>query len=61
MQFLSCSLETLAAQLKEEQFIHLKKMYPDTVERNLLTKKGVYCYDYMDSIEKFNESSVFLY
>ena len=58
MQFLSCSLEKLAAQLSSNQFVHLKTIYPSVDQQNLLTKKGVYCYDYMDSIDKFDETSL---
>ncbi len=56
MQFLSCSLEKLAAQLNDDQFVNLKKSYPNSTQRSLLTKKGVYCYDYMDSVDKFDET-----
>ena len=39
MQFLSCSLEKLSAQLTDEQFIHLKSSFPDSKQRRLLIKK----------------------
>ena len=55
MQFLSTSLDKLAKQLNENQFIHLNKLYPDPTHRRLLAKKGVYPYDYMNSMERFGE------
>ena len=48
MQLLSCGLDTLAEQLSNDQFIHLKVAYPEHWE--VLSKKGIYCYDYMNSI-----------
>ena len=33
-------------------------MYPNPTQRKLLTKKGVYPYDYMNSMEKFDETSL---
>ena len=45
MQFLSCSLEKLAAQLNDDQFTHLKADYP--TQWDLIIKKDIYCYDYM--------------
>ena len=58
MQFLSCSLEKLAAQLNDDQFINLKATYTDSNQRNLLAKKGVYCYDYVNTIDKFDKTSL---
>ena len=56
MQFLSCSLNKLAEQLSVDQFKHLKAAYP--LQWKLLSKKGIYCYDYMDSVERFDETSL---
>ena len=58
MQFLSGSLDKLSAQMKPEQFIQLRKCYPIETERNLLTKKGKYPYSYMDSMARFEETSL---
>ena len=58
MQFLSCKLEKLASQLNDSQFINLQKMYSNSIQRSLLTKKGIYCYDYMNSMERFDETSL---
>ena len=36
--------------------INLKAAYPEHWE--LLSKKGIYCYDYMNSMERFDETSL---
>ena len=51
MQFLSCGLNKL-----DDQFKHLKAAYP--LHWKLLSKKGIYCFDYMDSMERFDETSL---
>ena len=56
MQFLSCGLNKLAGQLSVDQFVHLKTAYP--VHWKLLPKKVIYCYDYMNSMEQFDETSL---
>ena len=56
LQFLLCGLNKLAEQLSDDQFKHLKTAHP--VHWKLLCKKGIYCYDYMNSMERFNETSL---
>ena len=56
MQFLSCGLNKLAEQLSDDQFKHLKTAYP--VHWKLLSKKGIYCYDYMNSMERLDKTSL---
>ena len=56
MQFLSHGLEKLAEKLSNDQFKHLNAAYPEHWE--LLSKKGMYCYDYMNSMERFDETSL---
>ena len=56
MQFLSHGLNKLAEQLSNDQFKHLKADYPEYWK--LLSKKGIYCYDYMNSKEWFDETSL---
>ena len=51
MQFPSSSLDKLAGLLSGDKRIQLKSAYPDDWE--LLSRKGVHCYDYMDSMERF--------
>ena len=50
------SLETLSNNLSKEDFKNLEKNFtPRQVE--LLKQKGFYPYEYMDSVEKFNETN----
>ena len=59
MQFLSCSLATLVENLKTEtDFAHLRHAFPVAAEADLLVRKGVYPYDYMDSVARFEETSL---
>ena len=64
-QFLSTSLEKLVLNLAKEgskKFIHLRhyieKEHPGFIKEKfkLLTRKGVYPYKYMGSVEKFDET-----
>ena len=55
VQFLSHSLNKLAEQLSNDQLKHLKAAYPE--QWKLLSKKGIYCYGYMNSIEQFDDAS----
>ena len=54
MQFLSHGLNKLAEQLSKYQFKHLNATYPEHWE--LLSKKRFYCYDYVNNIERFDET-----
>jgi len=51
------SLHQLTKNLDNEQYVNLKKYYPG--ERfDLLTQKGAYPYDCIDSVKKLNETSL---
>ena len=55
-KFMASSLSALTDNLKKsglEKFIYLKKEFGEKFE--LLTQKGIYPYDYMDGIERFQE------
>ena len=56
--FMSSSLEKLAGNLSEDDFIYTKKSYTDPIQFNLMKQKGVYPYDYMDSFSKFNDTEL---
>ena len=59
LQFLNASLEKLTSNLAQngpDKFIHLSKHFPNDID--LLLRKGIYPYDYMDNEEKFNEDSL---
>ena len=54
LKFMSSSLEALVNNLPKDGFKNISKYYtPEQVE--LIKQKGFYPYEYMDSIEKFNE------
>ena len=57
-QFMSRSLESLANDLPNDKFIYTKKYFPDERKFRLMTGKGVYPYNYMDSSEKFNDTQL---
>ena len=57
-QFMSSSLEKLSDNLSEDDFIYTKKYFTDPVQFNLMKRKGVYPYDYMDSFSKFNDTEL---
>ena len=56
MQFLSYGLDELAKQSSNDQFKHLMAAHPE--QWDLQSKKGIYCYDYMNSVELFDETSL---
>lgn len=54
-RFMASSLESLASNLQRENF-KITKTYFSSSEVELLFRKGVYPYDYMDSMSKFDET-----
>ena len=56
--FLGTSLDKLAKNLEDDEYIYTKKYYSDPVQFNLMKRKGVYPYDYMDSTIRFNETEL---
>ena len=52
-QFMSSSLEKLVSNLPREAFKYTSQLYKGK-ELDLMTRKGVYPYDFMDSFDKFN-------
>ena len=56
--FLGTSLDKLAKNLEDDEYIYTKKYYSDPVQFNLVKRKGVYPYDYMDSSIRFNETEL---
>ena len=58
-QFLKSPLSILAENLKksgEEKFVHTKRHFDEHFD--LMTRKGVYCYSYMTSFDKFDETEL---
>ena len=56
--FLSSSLDKLSSNLEDDDYIYTKKYYNNPAQFNLVKRKGVYPYDYMDSFSKFNETEL---
>ena len=52
-QFMSSSLDKLASNLPKDDLIYTSKAFKGK-RLDLLSKEGVYLYDFMDSFEKFN-------
>jgi hypothetical protein len=56
-RFMASSLDSLVSNLNKDQCVNLKKYYSGR-QFDLLRRKGVYPYDYIDSIEKLSETSL---
>ena len=54
MQFMSSSLEKLVSNLPNEAFKYTSQEFKGK-KLDLMARKGIYPYDYMDSFDKFNE------
>ena len=54
---MASSLDKLSSNLKIDQFVNLKKYYSGN-QLSLFLRKGVYPYDYVDSMIKFDETNV---
>ncbi|XP_066157591.1 uncharacterized protein [Euwallacea fornicatus] len=59
-RFLGASLDELAKSMQPENLKLLKSQFLDVTEEKfkLLTCKGVFCYDYIDSIDKLDEKTL---
>ena len=57
-QFLLSGLDSLVASNKPEDFEITRQFEEDDERRALILRKGVYPYEYMDSFERFNETSL---
>ena len=56
-QFMSSSLDKLVSNLPKDDLIYTSKVFKGK-RLNLMSKKGVYPYDFMDSFEKFNQTEL---
>ena len=56
-KFMSTSLDTLVNNLPDEAFNNLKRCYKGD-KLSLVKRKGVYPYEYMDSMERFEENKL---
>uniref|UniRef100_A0A8D8U0I7 DNA-directed DNA polymerase n=1 Tax=Cacopsylla melanoneura TaxID=428564 RepID=A0A8D8U0I7_9HEMI len=57
-RFLSYSLENLVKTLPKENLIHIEKFFPKIWQKNLLLKKGIFCYDYLSNLSKLKETKL---
>ena len=58
LRFMPSSLDKLAAGLDDDDFKNLRKEFPDDKTFKLLRKKGVYPYEYIDSLKRFKETKL---
>ena len=56
-QFMSSSLDKLVSNLPKDDLIYTSKVLKGK-RLNLMSQKGVYPYDFMDSFEKFNQTEL---
>ena len=56
LQFTSQSLDSLAKTLGIDEFKYVREAFPIAQEFELIKRKGVFPYDYMDSFARFDES-----
>ena len=54
---MASNLDKLSSNLKTDQFVNLMKYYSGN-QLNLLLRKGVYPYDYVDCMTKLDETSL---
>lgn len=52
-RFMASSIDKLSSNLKDENFKELSKFVPDKDKFKLLKRKGIYPYEWMDNISKF--------
>lgn len=57
-KFLGTGLDKLVDSMKKENLYHLRSYYPDTTQFNLLSRKGVFPYEYINSWERFKEQTL---
>ncbi|XP_049886984.1 uncharacterized protein LOC126381640 [Pectinophora gossypiella] len=56
--FLGTSLDKLTKTMKTEDFVYLRRHFPEEEKFKLLTRKGVYPYDYMSSWDNYEETAL---
>ena len=56
-QFMSSSLDKLINNMKKDDLIYTSQMFKGK-KLDLMSKEGVYPYDFMDSFEKFDQTEL---
>ncbi|KAJ8910948.1 hypothetical protein NQ315_014954 [Exocentrus adspersus] len=54
LKFMASSLQTLGANLSSDLFFETKKHFPDQIKFDLMRQKGVFPYNFVDSLDKLN-------
>jgi len=57
-RFMPSSLDKLSKNLQRDQFVNLKKYFGDEKKFDLVRRKGVFLYDYVDGLEKLKEEKL---
>ena len=57
LRFMASGLDKLSSNQKIDQFVNLKKFYSGN-QLSLLLRKGIYPYDYVDCMNKLDETSL---
>ena len=57
-KFMATSLDSLVKNLPEDAFNNLKREFPEEEKLNLLKRKGVYPYEYMDDLNRLEETKL---
>jgi len=58
IRFLNSSLDALARTLPKDKFVNTKCKFPNPHHTDLVTRKGVFPYEYITSMEVYNESEL---
>ena len=56
-QFTMKSLDNLVGRLNEDDFMYTRQLFPDDEKFYLMTRKGVFLYDFFDNIRKLQYTS----
>ena len=56
-QFTMKSLDNLVVTLNKDDFMYTRQLFPDDEEFYLMTRKGVFTYDFFDNIRKLQYTS----
>ena len=57
-KFMSTSLDSLVKNLPEDALNNLRREFPEEEKLNLLKRKGVYPYEYMDGLDRLKETQL---
>ncbi|XP_068084002.1 uncharacterized protein [Anabrus simplex] len=58
LRFMPSSLDQLSSNLHSEQFTEIRRFFPNDEEFNLIRRKGVFPYEFIDSVERLEERSL---